>query len=676
MSMAYRQIHLDFHTSEAIPEVGQDFDPKQFVEAFQRAHVNSVTLFARCHHGWNYYDGKVGQRHPSLNFDLLRAQYDALKSAGIKAPIYITSAWDELSCREHPEWRVITPEGKFLFAGGNEGDPDVVRWGLLDFSTPFMDFLEDQIAEVATLFSDCDGIFLDIAHQYPSCSPSALRQMKEMGLDWTSEADRLTHAAKVKQDYLKRTAAAAKVANPDVRVFHNHGNLALGDRDILNHDTHLELESLPTGGWGYDHFPIGAKYAETLGADYLGMTGKFHTTWGEFGAYKHPDALRYECAFMLAHGAKCSIGDHLHPSGAATDTTYDVIAPAYAEVEAKEPWCEGTKNVAEIAMLSVRAINIPEVHSWEPEAVNNTADEGCSRLLLEGHRLFDVIDTEADFGAYKLIIVPDEARIGDALRAKLQAYVDQGGRLLLTGRSGLDADTLKPMFDFGGVTAGESPCQWDYAVYDRAVRPDFVTDPMFLYEPSIRLEATDGDVLGMIHDPYFNRSHKAFNGHMNTPYKTQPSGFAAGVRKGNIAYCAHPLFSIYFRHGPVAIREVLENTIDMMLDGERVVSVPNLPVGGRVTLRDQDSENRSILHLLYATPQLRGSFRGSPIEIIQDLPELRDVAVAVRLPEGQSVSGVSLAPQGTSIEFTEADGELRFTVPSVIGHQMVAISRG
>jgi len=42
------------------------------------------------------------------------------------------------------------------------------------------------------------------------------------------------------------------------------------------------------------------------------MTGKFHTMWGEFGGYKHPNALSYECSLMLAYCAGCSIGDQLH----------------------------------------------------------------------------------------------------------------------------------------------------------------------------------------------------------------------------------------------------------------------------------------------------------------------------------------------------------------------------
>lgn len=670
MPLSFRQIHLDFHTSEHVPQVGQAFDAEDFAQTFKRAHVESVTLFGRCHHGWAYYDSSISRRHPSLSFDLLRAQYDALKGAGIRAPIYLTCAWDELSCREHPEWRVITEDGKFLYAGGNLGDTKVVRWGLLDFSTPVMEFIEAQIEEVVRLFPDADGIFLDIAHQYPSCSPSALRQMSEMGLDWTSPEDRLAHAAHVKREYMRRTTAAAKSGRADMPVFHNHGNLTLGDRSILTFDTHLEIESLPTGGWGYDHFPIGAKYAESIGSDYLGMTGKFHTLWGEFGAYKHPDALRYECGFMLAHGAKCSIGDHLHPSAKQSQSTYNVIAPAYAEVAEKQPWCEGSRNVAEIAMLSVRAVNSPDLPSWDPASVNNTAEEGCSRILLEERFLFDVVDVEADFSPYRLIVVPDEARLGPDLTVKLQAYVDAGGSLLLSWDSGLDPETGAPLFDFGGKVEGASPFASDYAVFDAAIAPEFISDPVYLYEASRRLRVSDGVSLGRIHDPYFDRTQKHFNGHMNTPYDIAPSGFDAIVRKGRVCYAAHPLFSIYFRNGPAVLREVLGRLIGLMLGGDRKVEA-SLPVGGRITLREQPQDKRDVLHLLYATPQLRGQFKGSPIEIIQDLPPLHDVEVCVR--SSKDIVAVTLVPQGIPLAFRAQEGSIVFSVPRLVGHQMVSL---
>jgi hypothetical protein len=53
--LRYRQIHLDFHTSEYIQDVAQEFEPEEFVATLKKANINSVTCFARCHHGWLYY---------------------------------------------------------------------------------------------------------------------------------------------------------------------------------------------------------------------------------------------------------------------------------------------------------------------------------------------------------------------------------------------------------------------------------------------------------------------------------------------------------------------------------------------------------------------------------------------------------------------------------------------
>lgn len=664
-----RQVHLDFHTSEAIPGVGSAFDPDDFARAFKEAHVESVTLFARCHHGWCYYDTEVGSRHPTLDFDLLRAQVDALQGVGIATPIYITCAWDELSAREHPEWRVLSPEGRFLYAGGVEGNPDGTRWALLDFSTGYMDFLERQIEEVAKRFPDAPGIFLDICHQYPSCSPAALRQMEKMGLDWTDPEHRMRHAAAVKIEYLERTRDAARSHSPKMRVFHNHGNVAMGDRSILEYDSHLEIESLPTGGWGYDHFPLAAKYAEEIGAERIGMTGKFHTLWGEFGGFKTPDALRYECGAMLAFGAGCSVGDHLHPSGAIAPSTLRLIGAAFEEVAQKESWCLDTQNVAEIGLLSARAVNISDAMSWEDRAVHNDADEGASRVLLEEGLLFDVLDRESDFGRYRMIILPDELRIDAGLAAKLESYRRAGGHILSTGASGFDPETLVPWADIGAVVEGKSPYDFDYVHFDSALFPEWLDDPVYLYEPSWRLRVTDGTGLGGIHDPYFNRRPHKFNGHANTPYLLEGSEWAAVVEKDGLIQCAHALFSIYHRHGAVIIRQVLAALIRRGLD-DRVRVETTLPEGGRVSLRR--GEGRHILHLLHATPQLRGRFRGTPVEVISELQTLK--AIDVEMAMDTEVSSVRLVPTDQSLPYELSDGRLRFTVPQMRGHQMIEIS--
>jgi hypothetical protein len=70
--------------------------------------------------------------------------------------------------------------------------------------------------------------------------------------------------------YFERTTAPAAVREPQMRVFHNSGHVGKGDREgALRYNSHLELESLPTGGWGYDHFPVSARYAATTGPAFL-----------------------------------------------------------------------------------------------------------------------------------------------------------------------------------------------------------------------------------------------------------------------------------------------------------------------------------------------------------------------------------------------------------------------
>ena len=69
--LPYRQVHLDFHTSEKIDGVGSRFSKENFAEALREGHVNSITLFSKCHHGWAYHPSTANKQHPTLNFDLL-----------------------------------------------------------------------------------------------------------------------------------------------------------------------------------------------------------------------------------------------------------------------------------------------------------------------------------------------------------------------------------------------------------------------------------------------------------------------------------------------------------------------------------------------------------------------------------------------------------------------------
>ena len=41
--LRFRQVHLDFQTSESIKSIGSDFNPEHFAETLAKANVDSVT---------------------------------------------------------------------------------------------------------------------------------------------------------------------------------------------------------------------------------------------------------------------------------------------------------------------------------------------------------------------------------------------------------------------------------------------------------------------------------------------------------------------------------------------------------------------------------------------------------------------------------------------------------
>ncbi|MBU8901802.1 MAG: hypothetical protein KOO69_03600 [Victivallales bacterium] len=672
-NLKFRQIHLDFHTSPEIDDIGVEFDKEQWQNALKLGHVDSITCFATGHHGWSYYDTKLGRKHPHLSFDLLRAQFDATKEIGVNVPIYLTAGVHNMIAEEHPEWREIERDGKF--AGWTD---DLLEPGfrMLCFNSPYLDYLCKQIEEVVSLFPNADGIFLDIISQSQCYCRWCMESMLEKGFNPEKEEERLAHAKIVLHNYYERTTAVARINDANMPVFHNSGHIQCGNRDILKHFSHLELESLPTGGWGYDHFPISAKYCHKLEHDFLGMTGKFHTTWGEFGGYKHPNALRYECASMLAYGAKCSVGDQLHPSGKMDMSTYKLIGEAYAEVASKEKWCINAENVADIALLSSEAVNKANLCARDDVA----SDIGAGRILLEGHFLFDVLDTEMDFSKYKVLILPDEIKINNLLKTKIDEYLAGGGKLLLTGSSGLAADGSGFLFDVGAKWEGENEYSPDYILTNEELRPSFIDSPLVMYLPSQKITLTNGQSLGEMYNPYFNRQYEHFCSHQHAPPQTEPSGFACGVRNGNILYLAHPVFSIYRGFGAVAYKEYIINAINSLL-GKATLKV-GLPSTARVSLMKQADHKRYVLHLLYANTIKRGgpltlsggtvSGRSDGVEVIDELVALYNVKISLMISE--KIKSVICVPSGDKLIFEQSGNEIRLVLPRLECHQMIQLT--
>lgn len=642
-----RQVHLDFHTSGALC-VGDNFSKEQFQSALKAGRVDSITVFSKCHHGWSYHPTQANEMHPGLHFDLLGAQLEACKEIGVNAPVYISAGFDEKDYDRHPEWRWIRSADN---ADAEEYDREA-HFHLLCFNTGYLDKLCEQIEEVMVKY-DPVGIFLDIISPKICFCENCLADMKKLGLDCENRSDLEKFSIITFNKYADAVNAAVRRHSDKATIFHNSGHIPKGDRSFINYNTHLELESLPTGGWGYDHFPLSAAYVRTLkDKEFLGMTGKFHHSWGEFGGYKHPNALIYETALSIANGAGCSIGDQMHSLGEMNMSTYSLIGKSYARVEEREPWLNGAYNIADIAVLSGEAISGRR---------DVKSDIGANRMLLENSYLYNFIDETADLSGYKMLILPDVPGLSDEMLTKIKAFTENGGFVLASGESIVKDG--KFILDTGAEFLGENEYSPTYFV------PLFDTvngNTAYIMKcNSYKIEAKDCETVALRQDPYFNRTREHFCSHMHAPNNPENS-YPAAVIKGNIAYIAWDIFTAYARHGHLCFKELFTYTAKRML-GDNVSAAAEIPDKAVMTLTRQEKENRTILHLLFAHTTLRGE----KTEVIEDTVPLYNVNCWVRCEE--KPSKVTLVPSGEEIDFTFTDGKVYFTVPEVDIHQMVSI---
>ncbi len=366
----------------------------------------------------------------------------------------------------------------------------------------------------------------------------------------------------------------------------------------------------------------------------------------------------------MANGAKCSVGDQMHPDGYMDEATYDLIGAAYAEVEAKEPWLDGVTSVADIAVLSEEAVaNYYADRSFTAAS----ADTGAIRMLLEGKFLFDMIDVEElvkGIGRYKLLILPDNIRLDETMTSAVKAFTAEGGRVLATGISGTDA-AERFALALGAKFLGESKFKPVY------FRPRFALDSLgnsafVIYRQAYDIEA-DNDAAVVIdrENPYFNRTTFAFSSHQHTPNDKSVRLPAATIGEDG-AYISAKIFTEYATTGSLIAKSLTHHIINLLL-GEEKTLVTNLPSLGVVTLKKQVAENRLVNHLLYATPVKRGG----GIEVIEDIVPLYGVEVSVRWD--CAPKRVYTAPAMADLPYTYENGRISYTIDRLSLHTMVVM---
>lgn len=685
-----RQIHLDFHTSGLIPEVAKDFKADDFVEQLKMADVTGICVFAKCHHGYAYYPTRFGKQHPTMQSgrDLLGEQLEALKSANIQTSIYTTIAWDELAAKEHPEWLTRTITNKVMSldhfsllvspeelekqtdASGQVHNRLVPGWSFLCWNTPYREYLKEQFQEIVARY-ETEYLFMDILFHTEACvCASCVERMQRHGLNPNSPKDREKNQLDSAREFMDFMNSAIHEIQPHLPTFYNSrlrltGRVEEGSYPEMEQMGAIIVESLPSGPWGYDHFPVFAKYFQNFDYAKMGHTGKFQKMWGDFGGLKNEAALEYEVMRMVSQGYVPSIGDQLPPRGTLDPPTYALIGKTFAKVKVIEDYLIPSTPIDEIGIF---LSNAPK------KAKNIGADlgpeYGAMKMLMQGQYQFSFLDEESDFERYPLLILPDEITITPKLQIKLNAYLKQGGKLIVSYESGFDGTSKKfALDDMDLQIKGEHPHKPYYVFATNSLKDsgdlEETDHVQYLGGKEVRWIPEHYEVLAGVTEPYFNRSWQHFCSHLQTPPHKSTGAVEMFYNQKNIIYIASPIFRSYHKFASKMCKSMVYFAIDTLMKTKLVLS--NLPSTAEVTLRQSQNQETmlSILHYIHQR-------RGEGIDIVEDIIPLYDINIS--LFKKEEVSEVVDVCTRQSLAFKRKGERIEFTIPKIEGFIVLKIN--
>ncbi len=490
-----------------------------------------------------------------------------------------------------------------------------------------------------------------------------VREMIDQKVDTADPNQVWQFAFQIWQRFARRCQSAIHSHYPQATVFFN-GNAAWSTpRQMLDIQTHFELEHMPSVWGGYDTLPPRVRRLQKINKPMIAMSGKFHTMWGEFGGYKHPQAMKLEVADAAAHGCGASFGDQLHPTGQINDATYRHIAIAYEHAKRFEPYID-------------RALPTSDLAFWcpEPQYLRQTKTDrsdpdslGVAQMLMEAHLEYQIVSHDDSLDHLHTLILPGHRILDEAAAQRIETFLDNGGHVLALGPSPLHVQEDRFVLQVGADWHGHAQYQQDYVVPGHELRlrqPDLVDDPLLCYDAAERCLVTDGQSLAQLYEPYFDRTYAVYCSHLNSPPKPDPSPYTGAVKKDRLIYLPQRLGKSYSQWGAYQHRELFITALRWLYPNPIIETT--LPSVARISLLHQPHAHRYLLHMMYAPPVQRGKAC-----VLEDQPVLLDIPVTLRVK--QKITGAYWGFDQSSLHLDYQNTCTGLTIPRLQGHTFVTI---
>lgn len=634
-----RLIHIDFHTLPNIYNFSEKFDCEQFADTLEKANVTGVNIVASCNIGFCYYPTQVGIRYPFMQGDLFGKTLAACHKRGIRVFAYVNVGLNHENAFLHEDWTIVNREGKRIY-GDTTGN--FFRRMCLN-SSEYREYVLAIVKELSDNY-EVDGMFFDGFKIVDCYCPKCLKDRIRLRIDEKDER------AVLEFSYANMVSLCQelKALLPQKEVVFN------GMPYAFDLSTHIEVECLPSGVWGYDYFNQAAAYARNFSKEIVYMTGRFQNDWGDFGGIKSKASFEYDFYDALSNGFAISFGDHRHPTENLNQSLYAIIGGIYQQAKKYEPFTLNAKYLAEIGVY-----NNKDIYDLE-----NPKYIGAVRLLNELKYGYDLISAESDFLKYKVVIFPDDVIFDVTIGEKVSSYLQAGGKVIFSGFSGLNADkrgfqlSEENFLEYCGTDENDTP----YFQFVRHENPLMKETRWSIYTSAIYMKNKSGEILGTFIKPYNRRMYDGRHGYFYTPPEKETE-YSSVVISDNIARICFKIFTDYANISLNAHREIFKQILNRFIERPWIFA-EEMPISSRLTLTK--NEKNTLLHIRSSYPEWKNG--KGVIEEHTVIQKGKRVRVQGRFDRAIDVI------TGKRLKLTRKKDYTQIILPEIVGYAMISLT--
>lgn len=672
------------------------------------------------------YDGVPLKSHPHLAADYVGLMVEALRAVDLRMIAYVNVFSNIYLHQTHPDWMVTAPDGAQPGAAWLHYPSSHVCVSSPFIDSVFVPFIEDVMHTYGFdgVWLDGGNWLIDTALCHcPYCQqkfkavsgydvptqwaalprqPTGHATWQPHALptyaQWTQHdqpddtdpqwvAWRLWKLSQI-QDYLDVVVGAIKAVKPDAIVADN--NVGIMRRPFVKRNDAGQYDWVRPAESGVDFLstdPVSGvsnhmvilsregRYQATTGVSFDYMIERF-MQWGEWHLRALID-IQLELATVMAVGGRCFLADQPYPDGSLEPHVYTVFEQANAFTIAREPYVMGASMLPDVAVLRSAASRVFGPYSSglnamrSPGPVGSKAGERMDRihgahiaLIEHGIQclIYDEPTLREALDQQQAVIIPEQPLLEAATIHALQAYVERGGVLIVTGRTGwwderyVRRETYALDTLLGIKTRGEHRAPIHYLMLDdqQALPPH----PIQMWGKAVDFEVQDAMVLAHMQPPRAENFDGDTFRHWTT-LGAAPPDFAATpmpaitlreVGAGRVLFMAVDPYAAYAHEGHHLIQRLLAHLMDAVLPPEKRRFAVRKPL--HVECSVQIQANRTCVHLLNFFAQRRAR----PVVTVEEVMPVQgvEISVAVDSPPQR----VTQQPENIPLEWVYTDGRV------------------